>query len=200
MSLGGVGLDAEVRKAHGRWTVTPNSISQAGVLKAVDCSNILGFSASSFVDDKRVSWLRMTKGQKVPPDAIPGGTELVGENDGVGLHVCRVNHSGLQPGKLLNGYCLIPYGGKEITFSEYEVATGKGSWGRARPNYAGALIGGWETERKLIVCRAHYVEALASAQIDHGQHPGKVVGGQCNFGFGGRERASSDFEVFYPNN
>jgi hypothetical protein len=100
----------------------------------------------------------------------------------------------------LNGYCLVPYGGKEIIFAEYEVATGKGLWGRARPDYAGALIGGWETERKLVVCRVHYVEVLTSARIDHGQHPGKVVDGQCNFGFGGKERASSDFEVFYPNN
>ena len=93
MSLGGVGLNAEVRKEHGRWNVTPNSISQAGVLKPVDCSNITGFTAGSFVDDQRVSWVPMSVGRRLPANAITGGVELGGENNGLTLHVCRVTHN-----------------------------------------------------------------------------------------------------------
>lgn len=44
MAMGGVGLDATLRKENGRWSVTPSSWSQAVVLKPVDCSNLLGSS------------------------------------------------------------------------------------------------------------------------------------------------------------
>lgn len=198
-SMGGVGLDASLRKENGRWSVTPSSISQAGVLKPVDCSNLLGFTSSSFVEDKRISWVSMRAGQGIPNNAIVGGVELGGDNDGVTLYVCRANYNGsLHPGKLINGYCNIGYGGKEVIFSDYQVATGNGFWGRPKSGYAGALIGGWETERKLYVCRANFLESSDSGLINHGQHPGKIVGGKCNFGFGTRELGSDDFEVFYP--
>jgi hypothetical protein len=43
-SMGGIGLDAALRKENGRWSVIPDSWSQAVVLKPIDCSNILGSS------------------------------------------------------------------------------------------------------------------------------------------------------------
>jgi hypothetical protein len=39
MAMGGVGLSAELRREKGQWNVTPNSISQAGVLEAVSCED-----------------------------------------------------------------------------------------------------------------------------------------------------------------
>ena len=43
---------------------------------------------------------------------------------------------------------------------------------------ANAIIGGNEAGRTLAVCRAKY---------NQGVHPGKVVGKNCNFGYGGKE-------------
>jgi hypothetical protein len=38
----------------------------------------------------------------------------------------------------------------------------------------------------LYVCRANFREYSESGSVNHGKHPGKVVDGRCNFGFGGR--------------
>lgn len=38
-SLGGIGLDASLRKENGRWTIIPSAISQSGVLKPISCSD-----------------------------------------------------------------------------------------------------------------------------------------------------------------
>ncbi|KAJ9578119.1 hypothetical protein L9F63_025020 [Diploptera punctata] len=55
-----------------------------------------------------------------PPDAIIFGT-TVGRRK---LYMGRVFHDGtLTPGKIhpSHGVCYIPYGGQELSFSEYEV-------------------------------------------------------------------------------
>ena len=49
-----------------------------------------------------------------------------------------------------------------------------------------AVIGGVETHRSLAVCRCEYKGAM---------HPGKVVDGKCNIGWGGKEIRSESFEV-----
>ena len=142
-----------------------------------------------------VATVAATAGQRIPANAIKGGTELGNMNTGATLYICRAAHNGtLHPGKLISGHCNIGYAGRELVLPEYEVATGTGYWGKPKPNYAGALIGGSETERKLYVCRAHYRDS-GNAK---GQHPGKIVDGKCNFGYGSREVRSDDFEVFYP--
>ena len=51
---------------------------------------------------------------------------------------------------------------------------------------ANAFIGGSEPGRKLAVCRAPY---------KGGTHPGKVVAGKCNIGWGGKEIVLRTFEV-----
>jgi hypothetical protein len=81
---------------------------------------------------------------------------------------------------------------------EYQIAIGKGVWGKAKPGYTGALIGGREPAQMLYVCRANFRESNGSRVIDHGQHPGKVVENKCFFGYGSREMTSDDFDVFYP--
>jgi len=52
---------------------------------------------------------------------------------------------------------------------------------------ANAVYGGWEQNgARLAVCRCNYRGAW---------HPGKVVAGKCNIGYGGREYALSSFQV-----
>jgi len=50
----------------------------------------------------------------------------------------------------------------------------------------GAIAGGGENGRPLFICRAAH---------EGGLHPGKVVGRNCNFGWGGREILSERYEV-----
>lgn len=40
-AMGGVGLDASLKKENGRWSVTPSSISQSGVLEPINCRDAL---------------------------------------------------------------------------------------------------------------------------------------------------------------
>lgn len=54
----------------------------------------------------------------------------------------------------------------------------------------GAVVGGWEPDRTLFVCRAWY---------GGGVHPGKLVGANCNIGWGGQERALNSYEVLVGN-
>lgn len=146
-----------------------------------------------------INWVRMSRGQSIPNNAISGGTELGGDNSGTTLYVCRAAYNGsVHPGKLLNGSCSIGFGGKEIVLTTFEVATGSGNWGKARAGYSGALVGGRETGRTLYVCRANFRESSGSG-INYGQYPGKIVEGKCNFAFGTKELSSSDFDVYYPS-
>lgn len=60
----------------------------------------------------------------------------------------------------------------------------KGSSGEPVPR--NALEGGRENGRPLYVCRADKLG---------GRHPGKLVGGKCNFGYAGREESAVWYEV-----
>ncbi|MBD1881581.1 MULTISPECIES: DUF3421 domain-containing protein [unclassified Coleofasciculus] len=68
--------------------------------------------------------------------------------------------------------------------SGYEALNWVGaSNGDIPPN---AVIGGSESGRRLYICRAEY---------NGGVHPGKVVGNNCNFGWGGEEILAPFYEV-----
>lgn len=121
---------------------------------------------------------------KTAPAGAVGGQE-----NGQPLYVCRARYQGgLHPGKLLSGSCNIGYGGKEIIVPNFEVLIGSGDWGAPRPRLANAFIAGQENNSPLYLCRGRY---------NNGTHPGKVVDGRCNIGFGGEEKMLNDFEVFY---
>jgi len=133
-----------------------------------------------------LSWVFATNGY-VPPSAIIGGWE-----PGRTLYVCHGWYGGgLHPGKIVGNNCNIGWGGKEITLNAYEVLSGDN--GRVRWVDAsfggipeGAFAGGYEAERpSLFVCRALYF----------GWQPGKVVGQNCNFGYGGDEKTSPYYQV-----
>jgi hypothetical protein len=76
----------------------------------------------------RLMWVRVASGQPLPSDAIVGGVELGGQNNGATLYICRAEYNGgVHPGKLIGGFCNIGFAGQEIVLSNYQVATGKGS-------------------------------------------------------------------------
>ncbi len=127
------------------------------------------------------------KGAAMPKGAVVGGKE-----PGRTLFVCRAPHNGgIHPGKVVAGKCNIGYGGKEIVSTKFQVMVNRGArigWvapraGKVPPN---AYIGGKEPGRTLFVCRAPH---------SGGIHPGKVVAGKCNIGYGGKEIVSTKFQV-----
>ncbi|HYY57681.1 MAG TPA: DM9 repeat-containing protein [Pyrinomonadaceae bacterium] len=166
-----------------------------------DVANALNALPAS---EARVQWVETRFGQPVPAGAIALGQESSGLNNGVTQYVCRALYgSGMHPGKLIGGQCNIGYEGREVERPKYEVAVyAGGSWGR--PVTAGALVGGWENNRYMNVCRVHYTEEIRVFTMlyrarDYGMHGGKLLeDGRCHFGYGGDEYASADYEVFYP--
>ena len=129
-----------------------------------------------------VAWASSTG--KMPSYAVIGGKE--GSRS---LQICRAAYKGgTHPGKVVAGKCNIGWGGKEIVLTSFEVMTNrtaKLSWVKG-PSAAGMVIGGKENGRTLPVCRASYKS---------GTHPGKVVAGKCNIGWGGKEIVLSSFQV-----
>jgi ribosomal protein S14 len=122
--------------------------------------------------------------------ALPNDAVIAGLADGQPLAVCRAPfRGGVHPGKVVAGHCNIGWGGKEESVRPYEVLHGAAQWGPPRAGYAGAVVGGQSDGTPLPVCRANFRGAT---------HPGKVVGNQCNIGWGGKEEAVRRFEVLYP--
>ncbi len=120
----------------------------------------------------------------VPPNAVMGGQER-----GRTLPICRgAYQGGTHPGKLVAGKCNIGWGGREITLGSFEILTSNNArlaWVPG-PTAAGMVIGGQEPGRTLPICRGAY---------QGGTHPGKLVAGKCNIGWGGREITLGSFEV-----
>jgi len=129
-----------------------------------------------------VKWAASTG--RLPANAFIGGSE--GSRK---LAVCRAAYQGgTHPGKVVAGKCNIGWGGKEIVIRKFEVMTNKGvklAWAKG-PSAKGMIIGGAERGRSLPVCRGKYKS---------GTHPGKVVAGKCNIGWGGKEIVLRSFEV-----
>ncbi|MPY70019.1 MAG: DUF3421 domain-containing protein [Alphaproteobacteria bacterium] len=132
------------------------------------------------------------------PNTEPASRQNVilgGQEPGRTLPICRAAYqNGLHPGKIVAGNCNFGWGGKEILNPKFDVLTGRPAirWIAARngaPLPAGAFIGGSEPARLLPVCRAAYQQ---------GVHPGKVVAGNCNFGWGGKEIVLAAYEVMVP--
>lgn len=130
--------------------------------------------------NREPQWIGMRAGAPLPGDAVVGGGQ---SRPPATLFVCRASYrGGMHPGKLYNGYCNIGWGGNEIVMSHYEVLVSRASLGWVSASYGsippGAIEGGYHQSGPLFVCQADY---------NGGVHPGKVVGQNCNFGWGGRE-------------
>lgn len=70
MAMGGVGLDASLKKQKGRWSVSPSSISQSGVLTSISCSEAM--------DPERVEPERATSARNAAFQAMLANAGNVG--------------------------------------------------------------------------------------------------------------------------
>jgi hypothetical protein len=134
-----------------------------------------------------LNWVAAAGGQ------VPAGTVTGGQEPGRTLYICRANfQGGTHPGKLIAGNCNIGYGGREVEVRNYEALVQQGSvplrWVAAAGGQvpAGAVTGGQEPGRTLYICRANF---------QGGIHPGKLIAGNCNIGYGGREVEVRNYEV-----
>lgn len=107
------------------------------------------------------------------------------------LFICQAfYHGGVHPGKVVAGRCNITYAGMEIPRNNFRVLVGEGlDWRTPKPGRIprNAVQGGFENGQPLYICHAQY--------RFHGVHPGKVVDGACNIGYGGREIRLEQYQV-----
>ena len=150
----------------------------------------------------------MHSGQQIPGNALVGGADYDQQRT---LYVCRAYlHGGLHPGKLLNGNCNVSFGGSGTEYHQFDVAVksgGPGHWAPWDPRQTAIiLLGGHEAGgAPLYVCHANYIVhskpffgIFGSEDTDHGVHPGKLVGGKCDFEWGSHEIAGTQYvQVFY---
>ncbi len=133
-------------------------------------------------------WIAMHSGEPLPTNAVVGGSQY---NPNAMFYVCRANYrGGVHPGKFLAGNCNISWGGREVMMQNYEILVSEtplawieGSHGSI-PRHA--VQGGRENHHKLYVCQAEY---------GNGTHPGKIVGKNCNFSWGGHEMMTPFYSV-----
>ena len=144
--------------------------------------------------DFPVLWVPAANGM-VPANAIIGGNEA-----GRTLPVCRaIYNKGVHPGKVVGKNCNFGYGGKEVLAPQYDVLVGNPAvlnkspqlvrWIAAQGGQVppGAFFGAYEPGRPILpICQAPY---------QGGVHVGKVVGRNCNFGYGGLEVLSPQYAV-----
>ena len=151
-------------------------------------------NAAAAPADFPVAWVTAANGM-VPANAIIGGKE-----SGRTLPVCRARYNqGVHPGKVVGKNCNFAYAGKEVLAPQYDVLVGKPDvltqipqlvrWVAAQGGQVppGAFFGAYEPGRPVLpICQAPY---------QGGVHVGKVVAGNCNFGYGGRELLSPQYAV-----
>ncbi|MEM7040362.1 MAG: DM9 repeat-containing protein, partial [Bacteroidota bacterium] len=138
-----------------------------------------------------------------------------GEEPGRKLPVCRAWYNGgWHPGKVVENACNCGHGGREIRARHYQVLSGQATFkwvrkcdlptGHISPKrgYTVCARGSWQRANQS-PSTAHHATwfpfkggqescgtplVLASANYGrYGIHPGKIVSGRCNFGYGGRE-------------
>ena len=155
-------------------------------LKLIGLTSIFLLAFSSLF--AQLEWVPY-KGE-VPENAVIGGIETQRA-----LPVCRCNFNGaMHPGKVVDKYCNIGYGGAEKVISDFEILINKGGialdWEKSSGQLpANAVQAGTEGSLALYVGRSHYKE---------GTHPGKVFKSGnyiCNIGWGGKEITQTTFEV-----
>jgi len=127
----------------------------------------------------------------IPRRAISGGYE-----NGHNLAICRTRYrGGIHPGKVVSGNCNITYAGREISQANFRILVGKQRqlhWADAIPGRVPrtAVVGGFERGHPLYICHGRYFG---------GVHPGKVVQGNCNIGYGGREIYLRNYQILAQN-
>ncbi len=153
---------------------------------------LLTFTPAAFTQNRpetgvTFGWFAASYGQILP------GTLTAGFENGRPLHLCRAEYNGTtHPGKIVGNNCNISWGGSEVLIPNYELLTAPRSvrlvWIAASNGRIplGAVRVGYERGEDLYICRATHRDGL---------HPGKVVGSNCNFGWGGQEILKPNYEV-----
>jgi hypothetical protein len=152
-------------------------------------TSIAGVGVTARAANASLEWVD-ARGGHVPSGAIIGGWE-----PGRTLYVCRGWYrGGMHPGKIVGSNCNIGWGGNEVLLDPYEVLRGDNQrvrWVDASDGGVppGAFSGGYEPGRPdLYICRVSY----------RGIQPGKIVGSNCNIGYGGKELVFSQYQVLVP--
>ncbi|CAD5110639.1 DgyrCDS23 [Dimorphilus gyrociliatus] len=140
-------------------------------------------------------WVRSNNGS-IPPNAVVAGNDTSGET----LFVGRAWYnqvSNFLPGKIVpsHGVCYVPFGGKEIGISEYEVLTQSPhviyDWISAENGQipAGAIIGNRKENGKN--------DFIGRVFHQGGKIPGKIhVDHKClYYSYAGKELSSKVYEV-----
>jgi hypothetical protein len=144
---------------------------------------------------------QFASGGQIPRGAQPHGHEA----DGTPLWVARSPGitdpsflGSIQPGKVRSGFgvALIPFGGKEVPVTDYEVLMEAGLWiaGAGGQIPDGAIVCGREADGDPLF--------VARATLNGGLHPGKLrfAFGAAIIGWGGQEIPVSNYEVLVAQN
>ena len=127
-----------------------------------------------------------------PTKAMESNVLLIGEEKGQRLPLCRAAHSGgLHPGKVVNGRCHIGFAGAEMNVETFEVLTlsANPAFSLSTSNNGERFIVGVESNGQPLY--------LCSAAYQNSTHPGKIVNGQCNITWGGKEVSVASFQTYY---
>lgn len=145
---------------------------------------LLFIAVSDATAQQNLRWVR--GGGAIPSNAVEGGED----SDGTTLYICRTVHSGTTlPGKVVGGKCNYNWGTTEYSARTYDILVGGGYWQR-RLNTSTAVVAGGSSSETFYVCRAI---------TDSGTQPGRLQNGKCNYGYGGRGYAGSNFEILNGN-
>ncbi len=138
-------------------------------------------AASDAAGQSGLRWVRGSTG--IPAGSVIGGEE----KNGASLYICRTTHSGSTlSGKVVAGKCNYNWGNTEYMSGAFEILVGSGGYWTRDINARTAIVGGTVSGQSAYVCRAI---------SNSGTHPGRIQNGKCNYGFGGRGYAATNFEV-----
>jgi len=119
-----------------------------------------------------------------PPPSAPAGFQ----NDGAGQVWCAVAHTpqGNIPGKAIGNTCWYPYGGREISTSDFSWVVAPGARNVQGPCPPGALAVGMQNDGAGVLY-------AAVAITPQGNIPGKAKDNTCWYAYGGQECSTNNF-------
>jgi len=179
-------LDA-VKKAKSR--IVGTSMLKRLVLAALVAASVS--LAARAADEPELHWVFASRGH-IPKGSLAAGKAAGGEE----LYACRARlaNGSEQPGRIRPPMlgCAVTFGGLEWSIGAYQVLRDDGpkaiKWVAGNSVPKGAYAVGREADGKeLYLCRTKLG--------DGGVQVGKLAGGACIYGVGGKEQNAADFEV-----
>ncbi|CAG9581150.1 unnamed protein product [Danaus chrysippus] len=141
-----------------------------------------------------MSWVKAANGH-APANSLVAGHDVTGEP----IYVIRAEHEGdLIPGKLVSSHrgAFLPWGGKEITKTEYEVLVkSTNQWVPERSGNVPAKAlkaGKTKSGDTLYIGRVHYLKSITPGKV----HPSNKA---CYISYDGKELSFPGYEVLLEN-